>query len=33
MKDTFVNASAKHAEERAQPRRRPAVKRAKVAAK
>ena len=33
MKDTFVNASAKHAEERAQPRRKPAVKRAKPAGK
>jgi len=32
MIDTFVNASAKHAEERAQPRRKPVVKRAKLAA-
>ena len=33
MIDTFVNASAKHAEERAQPRRKPVVKRAKPAGK
>ena len=33
MKDTFVNASVKHAGERAQPRRRPVVARAKTAKK
>jgi hypothetical protein len=33
MKDTFVTASAKHAEERAQPRRKPVVKRAKAGSK